>query len=225
MKWKHIMAFGFVVSFLLAGCAKRETQLQNVNEAIQEINYMRVKLGENYHQEEVLFDMQSTRAVVPKGAAWGLPKYRDGDETGMNYGGEEGVDIYESDREVNPELYNESYFDSIRNLNLSTKEVRDNGYTVQVVKEEQLELFEEELSVLSGMVVSDGYELAGVEVKFDEKFRPIEKIFQFEKKNSTNLGNEKQDSMECMQTFSYDVGKINFWWSFNRVKRAIEKEY
>lgn len=225
MKRKHIMAAVIGLLFLLAGCAKQETKLQNVNEVMQEILYMRVTLGESYHQEEVLFDMQNTRAVVPKRAAWGLPKYRDGNRTGMNYGGEEGVDIYESDREINPELYNESYFGSIRNLNLSVKEVKDNDYTVRVVKEEQLELFEEELAILSGMVVSDAYELVGVEVRFDEKFRPIEKIFQFEKKDSTNLGNEEQDSIECMQTFSYDVGKINFWWSFHSVKHAIEKEY
>lgn len=224
MKRKWMIAAAACLGFLMTACSKDMSDPQKINDILQEEQYVTVTLGESYHQEEVRFDTESDRAVVPKGVEWGLQKYRDGAETGVDYGGE-GVDIYESDKETDPELYAENYLDSIRELDLTVKDVRENDYSIKVVKKSQLELFEEELSVLSGMVVNDAYKLAGVEIEFDKNFRPVEKIFQLEKKDSTKLENEEEDSEECTQEFSYNIKKMRFDWSFKRVKKSIEKEY
>lgn len=213
-----------ILGAALTGCSKEMADSQSINGILQEERYVKVTLGESYHQEEVEFDMGNDRAVVPKSAEWGLQKYRDGEETGVNYGGD-GVDIYESDKEMDPELYAGYYLDSIRALKLTVKDVRDSDYSVKIVKKSRLDLFEEELATLSGMVVNDAYRLAGVEIEFDKSFRPVKKTFQLEKKDSTKLENQEEDSEECTQEFSYNVGKMRFDWAFNNVKKSIEKEY
>lgn len=220
-KWL-LAALGFCLIF--TACSQEMEGSEKINDIMQKEKYMRVILGESYHQREVRFDLENDKAVVPKNAEWGLPQYRDGAETGANYG-EEGVDIYQSDKELNPELYEEFYLDSIRSLNLTVQDVKDSEYTVRVAKKSKLDCFEEELSILSGMVVKDSYELAGVEIQFDKKCRPIKKVFQFVKKDSTNLKNGEEDSRECMQEFSYNIGEIRFDWAFKRVKKMIEKQY
>lgn len=222
-KWR--VAAVVFLSMLVSGCSKEVPGVQKINDILREEGYIKMMLAESYHQEEVLFDLENDRAVVPEGIGWGLQKYRDGAETGANYGEEESVDIYESDKETNPELYIESYLDSVRELNLTVQDVRDSGYAVRVVKNEHLSVFEEELAILSSVVVDDAYRLVGVEIKFDKKFRPIEKIFQLEKKDSTNLENEEKDSGECTQKFSYDIGKMRFGWAFDHVKKSIEDVY
>ena len=37
------------------------------------------------------------------------------------------------------------------------------------------------------------------------------------------LGNEEDESVNCIQEFSYDVGKMKFERQFRRVKKMIEK--
>lgn len=222
-KWSVIMVA--VCCMVMTACSEKISDTRKINDILQEEGYLKVTLEERYHQEKVLFDLENDRAVVPKGLEWGLPKYRDGAETGVSYGEEESVDIYESAQEIDPELYAESYLKSIQELNLTVRDVRDSGYALKVVNHEQLELFEEELAVLSGVVVDDAYELVGVEILFDKKFRPVEKIFQLEKKDNTNLGNEEEDSKECTQKISYNIGKLQFRGAFQRVKKSIEKMY
>jgi hypothetical protein len=63
-----------------------------------------------------------------------MHSYRNGTEVGISYGESEGCEIYDSDPEVNPELYEESYLDSIRELKLNVSDIRKNNYNIKVVK-------------------------------------------------------------------------------------------
>lgn len=225
MKKKWILVAVVSIGLLLFACSPKAEDARKINDIIAEQAYMRVILGDGYHQNEVCFDVENDRAVVPPDAGWGLLKYRDGDTVGVNYGEEEGVDIYDADEEINPELYQHFYLDSIRNLNLTVKDVRESDYYVKVVKCEELELFENELFILSGMVINEDYELSGIGLEFDKKFRPIRKTFQLQKKNSTELQNVEKDSAKCTQEFSYDLENLKFKISFDKVKKKIEKEY
>ena len=73
------------------------------------------------------------------------------------------------------------------------------------------------------MVIGNEYDLSGVSIEFDKKYRPVKKIFQLKKKENTMLGNEEDESVNCIQEFSYDVGKMKFDRQFRRVEKMIEK--
>ena len=223
MKKIWILGITFCVTVILAACAKELPGTTKINDLLKEESYVRIVLGEAYLQERVNFDMEENRAVVPKGAKWGLPKYRDGDVAGGSYG-EEGAEVYDTDTETTPELYVSSYLDAVKNLNLTVQDVRDSGYNVKVVEKEELERFENELTLLSGMVVKDTYKLTGVSIRFDDRFRPIKKEFQFEKKDKTMVDDENVDSEKCTQEYSYDVGEVKFTTAFDKVKKEIDKD-
>lgn len=214
----------FLVAICLTGCSKEMPGTTKINDIIEEESYIKLILGEAYLQEQVVFDVKKDSAVVPKGAAWGLPKYRDGDTAGVSYGEEGGAEIYATDQETNPELYLASYMEALKELQLTVKDVRDSGYDVKIVKKKELDRFEEELTLLSGMVVKDAYELTGVSIRFDDKFRPIKKEYQFEKKDKTRLDNETTDSGKCIQEMDYDVGKVKFDTTFEKVKKEIDRD-
>lgn len=223
-RWKWALAAVFGVCMLwIFTRGEAVEDAQKINDILAEQRYMQVFLGEGYHQSEVWFDMENDRAVVPESAAWGLSKCRNREMMGVNYGEVEGVDVYESDRESHPEMYRHFYMDSIRSLNLTVGEVRENDYCVNVVKKQPLALFEKELVALSGMVLNENYELSGVWISFDKRFRPIKKIFELRKKDSTKLQNTVRDSEKCTQEFSYHLGKIKFEMGFRKVKKEIER--
>lgn len=225
MKKTWMIFAGIFACLLLATCSKEVPDSKKVNEILKGERYVRVRLGDSYHQSEVRFDREGDQAVVPDNAEWGLSKYRDGSTVGVNYGEDEGVDIYDADAEITPELYIGNYMKTIEKLDLTAGDVRESNYNVRIVKKAKLDLFEEELSLLSGMVVNDSYELTGVEIVFDKHFRPEKKTFQLQKKEETELGDEEEDSAKCTQEFSYNIGKMRFNWSFEKVQKAIEKEY
>lgn len=225
MKKKWIIILGICAVFFLTACKKDYSESQKINDILDREDYVAIILGDGYLQQEVRFEMKEDRAVVPVNAKWGLPKYREGETVGVSYGEEGGVDIYDADPGVNPELYLESYLDSVRSLNLTVRDIKDSGFSVKIVQKEQLSVFAEELVHMSGMVFKDSYELAGVNIQFDDKCRPVRKEFQLQKKDKTKLDDEEKDSAKCTQKFSYDIGKIKFGWAFNKVKKEIEKEY
>lgn len=215
------MLVGCAVVFLTA-CAKEMPGTTKINDLMKEEQYFRVTLEEAYLQSEVRFDMEEDRAVVPVTAEWGLPKYREKDTAGVSYD-EEGAEIYETDPETNPELYASLFIGDIQELELTVEEVRDSGYDVKIVKKKELEKFEKELSLLSGMVVKDAYNLVGVSIRFDDQFRPIKKEFQFEKKDKTRLDDVGTDSEKCTQEFHYDIGKRKFESAFDKAKKEIDR--
>ena len=108
----------------MTGCAEQISGKTTVNRILAEESYINVILGEGYHQQEVRFDLKNDRAVIPKDVQWGMHSYRNGTEVGISYGESEGCEIYDSDPEVNPELYEESYLDSIRELKLNVSDIR-----------------------------------------------------------------------------------------------------
>ena len=224
MKRIWMVVVAFCGTMLLVACTKEVPGTTKIEDILKEEAYIRVRMGEAYLQEEVTFDMEGDRAVVPSGAAWGLPKYREKENAGISYGDEGGAEVYETDMETTPELYESSYLDTLRNLGLTVEDIRDSGYDVKVIEKEALRQFEEELTMLSGMVIKDAYKLTGVSIRFDEQFRPIKKEFQLEKKEKTRLDNEKVDSEKCTQEFSYDVGKVKFNTAFEKVKKEIDKD-
>lgn len=224
MKKTGVAILGICAAILFSGCAKEVPGNKRIHEILEEETRLRVTLGEAYLQSEVEFDMENDRAVVPVEAEWGLPKYRDGKEVGVSYGEEGGAEIYDADRETNPELYVEEYLDLIQELDLTVEDVRASGFDVKVIKDQTLKKFEEELTLLSGMVVKDSYELVGVSIKFDDKYRPIKKEFQFAKKDNTSLDNVENDSEKCTQEFSYEIGKRKFDSAFEKVKKEIDRD-
>lgn len=222
---KKIVMLGVAVciSFFTIACQKEGVSSEKVNDILKQESYMKVELGENYHQSSVLFAFQDEKAVVPRNVEWGLPKYREKNTIGVSFG-EEGTEIYEADGEMYPELYAESYLSSVTRLNLSTKEVKDSNYHIKVADKTQLKWFEQELYAISTMVIEDSYDLFGVSIEFDEKYRPVKKIFRLKKKENTMLGNDENESINCIQKFSYDVGKMKFNRQFRQVEKMIEKE-
>ena len=222
---KKIMMLGvvFCMSLILLSCQKEWDSSEKINDILENEKYMKIELGEDYHQSSVLFALQEEKAVVPKDVKWGLPKYREKDTIGVSFA-EEGTEIYKADGEMYPELYAKAYLASVVNLDLSVKEVKDRNYSVKIADKEQLKWFEEELYTVSTLVIGDSYELSGVTVEFDREYRPVKKIFQLKKKNNMILGDEEDDSEKCIQEFSYDVGKMKFNREFSRVENLIGKD-
>ena len=196
---KKIVMLGVAVciSFFTIACQKEGVSSEKVNDILKQESYMKVE--------------------------WGLPKYREKNTIGVSFG-EEGTEIYEADGEMYPELYAESYLSSVTRLNLSTKEVKDSNYHIKVADKTQLKWFEQELYAISTMVIEDSYDLSGVSIEFDEKYRPVKKIFRLKKKENTMLGNDENESINCIQKFSYDVGKMKFNRQFRQVEKMTEKE-
>lgn len=221
---KKIVMLGVAVgiSFFMMACQKDRVSSEKVNDILKKEDYVRIELGENYHQSSVLFALQDEKAVIPKDVKWGLPKYREKNTIGVSFG-EEGVETYKADGEMYPELYVKSYLSAIVRLNLTVKEVKDSNYHIKVADKTQLKWFENELYTISTMVIGDSYDLSGVSIEFDQQYRPIKKIFQLKKRDNTMLGKEEKESINCMQEFSYEVGMVKFNRQFRRVKKMIEK--
>lgn len=221
---KKIVMLGVAVSIslLMMACQKERADSEKINDILKKEEYVKVELGENYHQSSVLFALQDEKAVIPKDVKWGLPKYREKDIIGVSFG-EEGVETYKADGEMYPELYAKSYLFAISRLNLTVKEVKDSNYHIKIADKTQLEWFENELYTISTIVIGDSYELSGVSIEFDQQYRPISKIFQLKKKDSTMLGKEEKESINCIQQFSYEVGTVKFNGQFRRVKKMIQK--
>lgn len=219
---KIIAAAGLCL--FLGACAKEPDDSIPVNEILSEQPYVEAVLGGGYHQERVTFDQENDRAVIAKDAEWGRPGFRDGTECGTYYGEEEGGEIYDTDRESSPELYLDSYFDSIRNLNLTAKDVKKENYVIQVVASDELELFGNELAALTSVIMKDSYELTGVEIEFDRQCRPVRKSFQLRDIREDELKKKNLDSESCIQEFSYKTGESKFERTYEKVKAEIERE-
>lgn len=225
-KKKWLCGMLAVITLLsLTGCAEQIPGRTTINSILEKESYIHVILGEGYHQQEVRFDLKNDRAVIPKGVQWGMQSYRTGAEVGISYGESEGSEVYESDPEVNPELYVDSYLDSIRQLNLKVSDIRKNDYNIKVVKKKQLEAFEQELAFMSGVVIKGEYELAGVNIEFDRRFRPVKKSFKLQALDDSQMHEEKKDEKKCIQEFGYNIGKVRFQTSYRDVEKKIQKEW
>lgn len=224
MSKKRRALFGIVGCLLLTACTKEVDSAEKVNRILEQEKYVDVQLGEAYHQSEVKFSVKENRAVVSKDAEWGRPEYREKEEGGIYYGKEEGGEIFETDAEITPELYVENYFGSIENLNLTAEEVKNEEYVIQVTDKKGLRQFEEELRMLTGIIMKDHYELTGVEITFDKRCRPVQKSFQLQDIDEDELKKGETDSEDYVQKFSYETGKGTFDRTFKKVKKEIEKE-
>lgn len=224
MSKKSRMLFGLVSCLFLTACTKEVDPAEKVNRILEQEKYVDVQLGEEYHQSEVKFSVKENRAVVSKDAEWGRLEYREKEEAGIYYGKEEGGEIFETDAEITPELYVESYFASIENLNLTAEEVKNEEYIIQVTEKDALEPFEEELRMLTGIIMKDHYELTGVEITFDKRCRPVQKSFQLQDIDEDELKKGETDSEDYVQKFSYGTGKRTFDRTFKKAKKEIEKE-
>lgn len=224
MSKKSRMLFGLVSCLFLTACTKEVDSTENVNRILEQEQYVDVQLGEEYHQSEVKFSIKEDKAVVSKDAEWGRPEYREKEEAGVYYGAEEGGEIFETDPEITPELYAESYFDSIESLNLTAAEVKKEAYIIQVTEKEALERFEKELRVLTGIIMKDHYELTGVEITFDKQCRPVQKSFQLQDIDEDELKKGEIDSGDYVQKFSYETVEGKFDRTLKKVKKEIEKE-
>ena len=94
---KRLIMLGMAVwiSFFTAACQKDDVPSERVNDILKQETYVKIKLGENYHQASVLFALEEEKSVVPKDVEWGLPKYRDKNTVGVSFG-EEGTEVYET---------------------------------------------------------------------------------------------------------------------------------
>lgn len=217
MKRKINVIFCIGAMLLLTACQKEPKDSEYVSEILNKQSYIEISMGEAYHQEKVLLDLKEDKAVIPESARWGRLGFREEEEAGTYYGPEEGGEEYETDMQITPEFYAESYFDSIRNLELKVSDVKNENYIVKVVKKSQLKPFAAELVKLSNVVVKNNYKLTGVEIEFDKQCRPVRKIFQLQEIDQNELIKENE-SMECTQEFSYDMGEIRFENALEKVK-------
>lgn len=208
------------VALLLSACGEKPSDAVMVNEILEEQPYIQVSLGEAYHQEQVAFDQKNGKAVIANEAAWGRPSYREGEKAGVYYGEEDGGETYDTDEEVSPELYLDSYLDSVRNLNLSVEKIKKEEYVIQVVKSGELELFEQELNALTSVIMND-YELTGVELEFDKQCRLIRKTFRLREKEEEELKKEQAESEAYVQEFSYKIKQSKFERDLKKVKKEI----
>ncbi len=216
--------FGIASCLLLAACAKQVDGTEKINDILKQESYVDVQLGQEYHQSEVKFSTKEDKAVVPKDAEWGRMEYREKNEVGIYYGEEEGGEVFETDQEITPELYASAYFTSIQNLNLTASEVQREEYVVQVTKRAELESFEEELRMLTGIIMKNHYELTGVEIIFDKQCRPVQKRFQLQDINESELNKDSIESEDYVQKFSYKTGQGKFNRTLKKVKKEIAKE-
>lgn len=222
MKRKKVTAVILGISILITACASKPEEDAQLNDIVTSQAYVDILLGEAYHQEQVKFDIENDRAVIPQSVKWGRHGFREKSEAGIFYGEAEGGEIYETDMETTPELYIESYLDSVKQLNLNAKEIENADYVIQIVKKSELEPFEEELAMLTTLIMKDNYMLTGVEIKFDKQCRPIEKSYQLQSLDEDELKKENIDNKEFLQKFSYDSGKNRFEKELKKVKREIE---
>lgn len=223
MKRKGNILLCICACFLMTACTKEPANSELVNDIIAEQDYVEVSMGEAYHQEKVLFDVDEEKAVIPENAQWGRLEFRDEEEAGSFYGPEEGGEVYETDMETTPELYLDSYMASIANLGLTVEDVKNEDYVIKVAKKSQLQPFAEELIKMSNIVVKDNYRLTGVEIEFDKQCRPVRKCFQLQEIDKNELKTENE-SQECVQEFSYEIGKRKFENAFEKVRKGIEEE-
>ena len=114
-------------------------------------------------------------------------------------------------------------------LTLSIDEAIDmalkNNYNIKVVKKKQLEAFEQELALMSGVVIKGEYELTGVNIEFDRRFRPVKKTFRLQALDESQMHEEKKDEKKCIQEFGYNIGKVRFQTSYRDVEKKIQKEW
>lgn len=221
-KTKKVL-FWIVGCLLLTACAKEVNGMQKIDDILNQESHIDVQLGEEYHQSEVKFAIKEGKAVVPKDAKWGRPEYREKNEAGIYYGEEEGGEVFETDVEITPELYESAYFDSIRKLNLIASDVQKEEYVIQVTKRAELEAFEEELRMLTGIIMKDHYELTGVKIVFDKQCRPIEKNYQLQDIDEDELNKGVVESEDYVQKFSYKTGQGTFERTLKKVKKEINQ--
>ena len=204
MRKRNKVLFGIASCLFLTACAKEVDGAEKINDILKQQPYVDVQLGEEYHQSEVKFSAEEDKAVVPKDAEWG--------------------EIFETDSEITPELYMDAYFESIQNLNLTAAQVQKEEYVIQVTENKKLELFEEELRILTGIIMKDHYELTGVEITFDKQCRPVQKNFQLQDIDEGELKKGTIESEDYVQKFSYETGQGKFDRTIKKVKKEINEE-
>lgn len=74
---------------------------------------------------------------------------------------------------------------------------------------------------MSGVVIKGEYELTGVNIEFDRRFRPVKKTFRLQALDESQMHEEKKDEKKCIQEFGYNIGKVRFQTSY----RDVEKRY
>ena len=118
----------------------------------------------------------------------------------------------------------DAYFESIQNLNLTAAQVQKEEYVIQVTENKKLELFEEELRILTGIIMKDHYELTGVEITFDKQCRPVQKNFRLQDIDEGKLKKGTIESEDYVQKFSYETGQGKFDRTIKKVKKEINEE-
>ena len=208
MRKRNKVLFGIAGCLFLTACAKEVDGTEKINDILKQQPYVDVQLGEEYHQSEVKFSTEEDKAVVPKGAEWGRAEYREKKEAGIYYGEGEGGEIFETDSD----------------LNLTAAQVQKEEYVIQVTENKKLELFEEELRMLTGIIMKDHYELTGVEITFDKQCRPVQKNFQLQDIDEDELKKGTIESEDYVQKFSYETGQGKFDRTIKKVKKEINEE-
>lgn len=131
--------------------------------------------------------------------------------------------MYDTDVETTPELYIESYMESVLALDLKVSDIKNENYVIKVAEKSKLKPFAAELVRMSNIVLKGRYKLTGVEIEFDKQCRPVRKIFQLQEIDESELKKENESS-ECVQEFSYEVGKKKFESELKKVRKEIEEE-
>lgn len=194
-----------------------------VKDVLEELTYMRVRLGRRYLGREAEYDIYGARTIVQPNEGEKQIIIRDGNRAEIFYGTYRGVKEYESYTELSDMLDAQFFLLPIINLELTDQRIKEQNYEMEFTEEEQLEGFLTALSYV-GAVDIEAVQLTAVRIRFDEMYRPEEVQFHLQ---SETIAEEdlRTVEQELQQQYAYDdvVEEVSFEDRYNEILLKIQE--
>lgn len=194
-----------------------------VKDVLEELTYMRVRLGRRYLGREAEYDIYGARTIVQPNEGEKQIIIRDGNCAEIFYGTYRGVKEYESYAELSDMLDAQFFLLPIINLELTDQRIKEQNYEMEFTEEEQLEGFLTALSYV-GAVDIEAVQLTAVRIRFDEMYRPEEVQFHLQ---SETIAEEdlRTVEQELQQQYAYDdvVEEVSFEDRYNEILLKIQE--
>ena len=194
-----------------------------VKDVLEELTYMRVRLGRRYLGREAEYDIYGARTIVQPNEGEKQIIIRDGNCAEIFYGTYRGVKEYESYTELSDMLDAQFFLLPIINLELTDQRIKEQNYEMEFTEEEQLEGFLTALSYV-GAVDIEAVQLTAVRIRFDEMYRPEEVQFHLQ---SETIAEEdlRTVEQELQQQYAYDdvVEEVSFEDRYNEILLKIQE--
>ncbi|MBS4980312.1 MAG: DUF3114 domain-containing protein [Lachnospiraceae bacterium] len=194
-----------------------------VKDVLEELTYMRVRLGRRYLGREAEYDIYGERTIVQPNEGEKQIVIRDGDRAEIFYGTYRGVKEYEAYTELSDMLDAQFFLLPIANLELTDQMIKEQNYEMEFTETEQLEGFLTALSYV-GAVDIEAVQLAAVRIRFDESYRP--ESVQFHLQSETIAEEDLRTvEQELQQQYAYDdvVEESSFEDRYNEILLKIQE--